>query len=132
MKKGTHNHGDIEKFDDPFKQRIHGLWRGASEQVDKDNLRRFIDDEGKAKIHAMENDDDITVEEVLLIGAYSMLEFIHGILHGEQAEQMINVVMDGSKSLGEALHEMGVDLPEDMVAEMDTVIKTIAKQRKKR
>ena len=135
MRKNTIDSSKTTDPDKKLRQELHDLWDSCDDEMEKKELKHFIDDENQPKMHLLEEDNDsIGVEEVILIGAYMTLNHIHQLVHERYAADVAKKVDGVLKGEIEFRTITPANMPPELVDLLDGLVtksrKANAKKRK--
>ena len=113
----THDNDHLEQFAKNF----HEFWDVTDDEIDKRELRHFVDDENQPKLREL-NDSDVSVEDVLVIGAFIALEKLHNDFHETEAvdiKQKIEDMFNGKVELRQIAPK---DMPEEVLDALEGIV----------
>ena len=105
-----------------FEKTVHDMWDSLDDEMEKRELKVFIDDENQPKLKMLNEDDNIGVTEVLLVGSYLVLSHLHHELHEAELKEVTKNVDDmfkGKVSLREIAPE---NMPEELLELLEKLI----------
>lgn len=113
-----------------FAENFHEFWDSSDDEIDRRELRHFIDDENQPKIREL-NDSDVSVEDVLVIGSYLALNKLHNDFHQSEADNIkgkIEAMFNGKVELRQIAPG---NMPEEVLQALEQIVELGRDMKKK-
>ncbi len=115
---------------DDFKKLVHSLWDSVDDEVERLELKAFIDDDNMPRMKELNEDDNIGVEEVIILGGYLVLNKLHNELHKDDRdmiEKNLAKVFEGEVGFREVMPD---DMPEEVIEALSKMVDSIKSKKK--
>lgn len=112
---------------------IHGMFNHVDDEMDRMELKKFVRDDNLPRFSMLNEDDNIGVEQVLVIGGYLAMNKLHNELHNitnAGLEDKLQAVFNGEIELEAIAPENMPDEILEALGGMIDVIRDIKKGKK--